>query len=228
MILIDSDTACFAAAFTTEDQPEQEARYNINRMMEDLLIDLNTQDYMMFLTGTGNFRYKVYYEYKANRKEQKRPRHLEMLKQHLIDSWGAILSNGCEADDLVAMEHHKRDYESIVVSTDKDLLQLYGRHYNPKKKLFQTVSPLEGLRFFYTQCLEGDTADNVKGVKGIGKVKAARYLADATTEEEMFNIVRGLYDCDEEFAMNARVLWLWRTENEDVTERWVDFGWENN
>ena len=35
----------------------------------------------------------------------------------------------------------------------------------------------------------------------------------------MFNIVRDIYGNDEEFLMNARVLWILRTPNDDYKER---------
>ena len=101
-----------------------------------------------------------------------------------------------------------------VVSIDKDLDQFVGWHYNPKKKIRYLISPNDAIRFFYYQMLVGDTADNVKGVKGIGPKKAERILANCETEEEMFDTVRDLYNNDEEMLMNGKVLWLWQKEND--------------
>lgn len=221
MILIDADSAAYAAAFTTEGMSEQEARYNINRMMEDLLLDLNTNDYIMYLTGPSNFRYNIYPEYKAQRKEQQKPTHLQCIKDHLISEWGAILSDGCEADDLIAIEHTKRENETLVVSIDKDLKQLWGTHYNPRTRVRSVVSPMEATKFFYYQLLCGDTADNIKGCKGIGPKKAEKHLALCETEEEMFEVCRDLYGCDQELEMNAQCLWLWREEG--GTWKWPEW-----
>lgn len=221
MLLIDADSACYAAAFTSEGNTEEQARYNLNRMMEDLLLDLNTNEYIMYLTGSNNFRYKIFPEYKANRREQPKPQHLAMLKQHLIDSWGAILSEGCEADDLVAMEHTKRENESLIITIDKDLDQLWGWHYNPRKKERYLVSPNQANRFSYYQLLVGDTADGIKGCKGIGPKKADKHLANCETEEEMFDVCRELYGCDQELQMNAQCLWLWREHG--ATWKWPEW-----
>jgi 5'-3' exonuclease len=59
---------------------------------------------------------------------------------------------------------------------------------------------------FYYQLLVGDSADNIKGCKGIGKVKANRAIEVGMTEWDMFEIVRELYGNDEELLMNAQVL----------------------
>lgn len=213
MLLIDSDTLAYVAAVMAEGLDESEARINVDKYLEDLLIDCNDFDYICYLTGDNNFRYKIYPEYKANRKDQPKPTYLPIARERLITSYNAIVSDGCEADDLVGIEHYKRGCEPTIVSVDKDLDQYVGWHYNPKKKIRYLVSPNDAIRFFYYQMLVGDTADNVHGCKGIGKVKATRYLDNCTTEEEMFSVCRELYSCDAEFEMNAKCLWLWREEN---------------
>ncbi len=214
MLLIDADTLCYVAAVMAEGLDESEARINVDKYLEDLLIDCNDFDYICYLTGDNNFRYKIYPEYKANRKDQPKPTYLPIARERLITSYNAIVSDGCEADDLVGIEHYKRGCEPTIVSVDKDLDQYVGWHYNPKKKIRYLVSPNDAIRFFYYQMLVGDTADNVKGVAGIGPKKAERALANCETEEEMFDTVRDLYGNDEEMLMNGRVLWLWQKEND--------------
>jgi len=71
------------------------------------------------------------------------------------------------------------------------------------------------VRFFYTQLLTGDRVDNIIGLKGIGPVKAAKALADLTTDIEMYNKVVEMYDGDKVRVLeNARLLWLRRTPGE--------------
>lgn len=212
--LIDADSACYAAAFINEGRSEEACRLSLNGMIEDTLIDLNTKDFCLYITSNeGNFRYKYYPEYKAHRKQEK-PTHLQMCKDHLKTAWGAIESVGCEADDLIGVDHYKHDCESIVCSIDKDLDQFPGWHWNPAKRLRYLMSPMDSKRFFYTQMLQGDTADNIKGVAGIGKVKAERMLRHCTTGNEMFDVVRDAYGCDQELFMNAVCLHLWTKEND--------------
>lgn len=214
--LIDADSFCYVAAILAANESEEQARFNLNAMLEDTLIDLNTQDYTLFITdNTNNFRNKVYPEYKANRKDVPKPLHLQMLKDHIRDEWKALVSDGCEADDMVGVHHFQHNAESIIVSIDKDLDQYYGWHWNPKKKERYLISPEQATRFFYYQLLVGDTADNIRGCKGIGKVKAEKLLSQCETEEEMFNMCRDSYGCDEELEMNAKCLYLWK-EMDDI------------
>ncbi len=189
MLLIDADTYAYVAAALAENEDDMQARFNLNKMLEDTLVACNDFEFICYLTGPNNFRYKVYPEYKAQRKDQKKPQFLAACRQHLIDEYKAIVSDGCEADDLVGVEHYKRGCETTIVHSDKDLNQFVGWHYNPKKKERYLVSPMDGMRFFYTQLLQGDTADNIKGCSGIGPIKAKRMLEHCTNEAEMFDVM---------------------------------------
>lgn len=214
MLLIDSDTLAYVAAIMAEDYDESAVRYNVDKMLEDTLIECNDFNFMCFLTGKTNFRYDVYPEYKANRKDQPKPKYLDVARQRLIDEYKATVSDGCEADDLVSIEQYKRANEATVVHIDKDLNQIVGWHYNPRKKERYLVSPNDAIRFFYEQLLVGDTADNVKGAKGIGPKKAAKILDQCENEQEMFVAVRDVYGCDQELLMNAQVLWIQKAEGD--------------
>lgn len=142
-------------------------------------------------------------------------------------SYGAIVSTGCEADDLLGIEQMSYNdasvEESMICSIDKDLRMIPGWHYHPGLRRRGSwiiephrylVSPLDAMRFFYTQLLMGDATDGIKGVVGIGKSKADKLLAHTTTEDEMFNTVREAYSCDPEMLMNGQCLWIWRKEND--------------
>ena len=69
----------------------------------------------------------------------------------------------------------------------------------------------------------GDTADGVKGVPGIGPVKAANLLDPCESEKEMYEAVVDKFGCYEEFEMTAKVLWIWRKMNDDVTTRFTEW-----
>lgn len=198
-----------------------------------MLAELNTNEFQFYLTGGGNFRYGIYPEYKANRPPE-RPEHLMAVKNHLIKEWGAVLAEGCEADDLIGVDATQADLderEVLIVHIDKDIDQIPGVHYKweqsgvavskngnrtpwvkPARRYH--ISPLEGLRFFYEQLLIGDKADNIHGVRGIGPVKAAAALKDCITEEEMFVVVSNYYDLDERLIMNGKCLWIWKRMGE--------------
>tara|TARA_R110001606_G_scaffold206938_1_gene354671 strand:+ start:28 stop:465 length:438 start_codon:yes stop_codon:yes gene_type:complete len=133
----------------------------------------------------------------------------------MIDSWDAIVSKGEEADDLCGIWATNYGKDAIVVSIDKDMLQIPCSHYNPNKRTMTEVGEFEGLRFFYTQILTGDKADNIVGLYGIGPVKATRMLAECTTEAEMYEECLRAYNGEEDRVIeNARLLWLRRYEGQ--------------
>jgi hypothetical protein len=106
------------------------------------------------------------------------------------------------------------DTACTICSIDKDLKQIPGKHYNWRKDEFDIVSPVDGLRSFYRNLLIGDTADNIFGVDGIGKVKAGRIINDLDNEEDMFRAVQALYNNDARLLMNGQCMWLWRKEDD--------------
>ena len=74
------------------------------------------------------------------------------------------------------------------------------------------------MKLFYLQCIKGDTSDNIKGIPGIGSKGAEKILNGCNNEQELFNAVRAAYNNDSEFIMNARVLWILRS----LEDNWED------
>ena len=68
--------------------------------------------------------------------------------------------------------------------------------------------------------LIGDKVDNIIGVRGIGKVKADRYIDVIEYEPEMIETVLNLYEGDvQRFYMNAQCLWIMQKEGETWADR---------
>lgn len=233
--LIDADIVAFRSAAAAEKEDEGIARYYADQLIDQLLNETQSNSFNLYLTGDTNFRYQIYPEYKAQRIDMYRPRHLKYVRDYLL-SIGATLSEGCEADDLLGIEQCAGNGDTIIVSLDKDLLMIPGNHYSweikgvsvrknkktgeeirtpwTKPAIFREVDELAARRWFYTQLLTGDTADNIRGASGVGKVGAGNILEGCETEEDHFEAVRGHFSCDEELTMNAQVLWIWRKEND--------------
>jgi len=215
--LLDADILCYRVGFATEDEHENTAIETMAVFLEDLLMfDLvDTDDYELFLTGKTNFRNEVAVTvpYKGNRKDVKKPKHLPLLREYLQTAWGASVSDGQEADDDIATRATELGDESIIVSIDKDFMQVPTWHYNFVKKVKKYVTPEEGLRFFYKQILTGDNADNIKGIYRVGEVTATKMLADAKTEEELYACCVEAMGA-ERVLENARLLWLRRQTNQ--------------
>lgn len=208
--LLDGDILVYRVAFTTEDADVGIAYWRMDELLKKILEGVQAEEFQVYLTASNDstaFRKQVYTEYKANRKAP-RPVHYQALRQYLIDKWGASVSTTIEADDAIGIDSRFNNDSSVIVSIDKDLLQLPGRHYNFVKEQFTDVNTHSGMRFFYKQLLMGDKADNIKGVEGIGEVKAERILnsADDYCEEAWFDIVRKTYDNDEEMWRNGECL----------------------
>ncbi len=73
------------------------------------------------------------------------------------------------------------------------------------------VSDFDGKKFFYTQILTGDRADNIVGLYGVGPKKAEKMLADCETEADMYEECLHQYGGEEDRVIeNARLLWLRR------------------
>lgn len=215
-ILIDGDPYAYRSCFSKEVKCEEDAIEMLDSLLEETLMEVDPfwteEDYELFLTGKTNFRHDVAvsFPYKGNRQQEK-PDHLYQVREHMVENWDAVVSEGEEADDMIAIRATDLYPDCVVVSIDKDMLQIPGTNYNPGTRKWTEVSEFEGLRFFYQQILTGDKADNIIGLYGIGPKKSEAMLKDAETEEELYRICVDAYDGDTEKVLeNARLLWLRR------------------
>jgi len=216
-VLIDADLVCYRCAASVGDGAEDIAHARCDTLVRELIHTTNSEYYTCFLTGQNNFRKQINPEYKANRKDTVPPQWLQSCRQFLVQEWNAVVSDGCEADDLLGITQTE---DSIIASLDKDLLMIPGNHYNWVNDEFTTTTPLDGLRCLYRQMLIGDRADNIFGVDGIGKVKAARIIDVLDDEQDMIETVFSLYKEDvERFIMNAQCLWILQQEGETWAHR---------
>ena len=238
--LIDADIVGYRIGFTTQDVDEGIAVWRCKELLTSILLETNADEYQLWLSDTteNNFRTRIYPEYKANRTQPK-PKHLDMLKMYMVTDWEARIAHEMEADDALGIEQKKESldgtwfeghHNTIIASIDKDLLQVPGLHYNFVKKEFNEITPIEGIRNFYTQVLSGDAADNVKGCPKIGAVKSLQALLGKGTEQQMFDRVREIYleqhkkyqpDWSEEqvmdyLLMTGRVLKIKQSEDEKL------------
>lgn len=154
-------------------------------------------DYIIFAIDTkgDTFRNEIDPNYKANRSAP--PPELTMqlpVAIEWIDKMGykTLGMSGFEADDMIATVVHlakEKGYKVRVVSHDKDLYQLIDDEANVvvvdaiKRKQMDEKACYEkygvtAKQFTDYQSILGDSADNVPGVKGIGKVGAEKLLKE--------------------------------------------------
>jgi len=216
--LIDADIVAWRAAGSLkEDDPTDLAFYRTDRIMEDLLHEVGTDEYEAFLSGSTNFRYDLYPAYKANR-DRPRPPSLQPTREYLVTTWNAVVCDGIEADDALGKA---QEATTIICSIDKDLLQIPGFHYNFVKKEFQTVSLEDSYRNFYKQCLLGDRSDNVPGFDGMARQKPTKLIQswfnelDSMSDPiEMFEFVRERFVDDNNLLLTGRLLYIQRSDND--------------
>jgi 5'-3' exonuclease len=160
---------------------------SIPKTLEDCITDCDTlikninasigcTSFLGFLTKGKCFRYSIYPAYKGNRKYDSLPLYLNEVKDHLEKEYGFIPVPYYEADDLVLSYKNQSEDECIIVSPDKDILNLEGTHYNPRKNEFVETNAEKATRYFWKSMMVGDTADNIKGISGIGPVSAEKIL----------------------------------------------------
>ena len=141
------------------------------------------------IRGPDNFRKTRTNDYKANRKKDDDPKKLELMilaYEHLKEHWGAEEATGMEADDLLAI--WQTETPGVIVSVDKDMLQVPGWHYNTRTNNYREVSEEEASLLLHTQMLTGDSTDNIKGLHGIGPVKAKRILAGVPAKNHLSHV----------------------------------------
>lgn len=220
--MLDSDIYCYRSAAACENEDERQAIRSVESLIINTLmcgVDKcgYVDEWSLHLTGKGNFRndIAVTAPYKGNRADKVKPKHLAALRKHLMQEWGASMSEGQEADDTIAIEATKLGDDGVIVSLDKDLDQVQGWHYNFIKKEAYYITEAEGLLRLYMQILTGDNADNIIGLRGIGNVKAKKMLEDAADETEMFQRCVEAYDGNEDRVVeNAHLLFLRRHEGQ--------------
>ena len=190
-------------------------------MLKRILHETEATSYISYLTGPNNFRYTINPEYKANRKDVEKPKHLGICRDFIMKFYNGVMCDGFEADDAMGIAQCKQETKepTVICSIDKDMLMIPGYHYNFVKNEFSQVSELEGIKQLYRQMIIGDSTDNIFGIKGIGKVGAAKIIDHLTDESQMFLEVWQLYNDDKRLLMNANCLWIQRNENEMYEDR---------
>ena len=216
-VLVDGDILVYRVGFASNDVSEGYAIARMAEFLEDLVFMNGFDKYKGFLTGKTNYRNEIAKTapYKGNRVAAK-PIHYQALRTYMEKAWAFEVVEGEEADDAIGIEAYSRDPEEYCICTiDKDLDMLRGQHYNFVKDIFYDITEEEGIRNFYKQILTGDRVDNIKGIKGIGDVKAKRILKECKDENEMYLAILEAYKGDEARVLeNGQLLWIRRQPNE--------------
>ena len=146
---------------------------------------LTGYDFVLAFGDKRSFRYRVWPQYKSNRRKQKHaPAGLPEFKEWAKKQLDSVFLEDVEGDDVMGLLCRELD---VIISDDKDLLTVPGLKLKGGE-LIQTTEWAANFAF-YSQVMVGDTADNYPGCKGIGKVKATQVLKKCKTEYEMWDAV---------------------------------------
>lgn len=159
----------------------------------------------VFDGAVPSFRTGLYEAYKANRPPMPPELALQAdLARKLVPALGIPLvqRDTLEADDLIAglaRQASEKGYRTIILSSDKDLLQLVDENtsvYRPGRpgSPGRLVTPAEvrdeigttADRIPLLLALAGDSSDNVPGARGIGEKTALKLVEDSSNIEELY------------------------------------------
>lgn len=208
LFLIDANAFCYRAFYalsalsTSAGQPTN-AVYGFLNILNKIL-KVQKPDYLVccFDVSRDTFRAKKFAKYKMQRPPMPDGLSSQIpLIKEVIAAYGIPIfeKEGFEADDIIAelaRNGAAKRMRVTIVSSDKDILQLVGKHtmvFNPHKDsgVFYDEAGVkerfgvEPERIADIIALMGDAADNIPGVPGIGEKTAVRLILDYGTLDKV-------------------------------------------
>lgn len=162
----------------------------LKKSVRNIHKELDATQVVFLLGGTGNFRLDLPLptQYKAARKEMRKPDYLKDCRDFLNKHYCTFIISGCEADDVCQgiTEHviNNTDAWACGYSVDKDYRTAMkkNRYYTPtEKKMIELAGGLgslsikknkivgDGLQFLLYQLFCGDPSDNYSPKKFFNK-----------------------------------------------------------
>lgn len=187
------------------------------RSLQKMIREIRPDEIIIVWDGPGGSRKKrkIFKDYKAGRKPVKMNRGNSFLTDEQDEEnkfWQQsrlfeylnnfpiiqIMQEDIEADDLIAfvIKNHKySDWQKIIVSSDKDFIQLCDKQtvlYRPAqseiltwKKVVEEFG-IHPNNFTIARAMAGDKSDNIPGVKGVGLKSVSKYLPILAEEKSFF------------------------------------------
>ncbi len=184
-----------------------------------------TKTNYFFTKCKNNFRKQIDPQYKANR--TKRNKWVNELRDYLLEYWeNSYAHDEYEADDLIYYNAETMAVNQyIICSIDKDLKQIQGLHFDyyqlkrydengeifKIRKGFKNMTKIDCENLLCELFLVGDACDNIKGVKGIGEIKAKKIIYSKNSTYGKFRAICEAYknECEmwkEKLRMNYKLL----------------------
>ncbi len=186
------------------------ALYGFVNMMNKIIDEEKPTHIAVAFDIGKNFRKDLYKEYKDGR--NKTPDELKMqmpVAKRILDAMGIkhYEIENYEADDIIGTLSKRAyidpDFEALIVSSDKDLLQLINEEIEVKclkskdyirynVNSFKEEYGFDPIRIIDLKALMGDASDNIPGVKGIGEKTAIKLIREYDTIENLYNHIDGI------------------------------------
>lgn len=197
LVLLDSNSLLNRAFYAlppmsaVDGRPTNAVYGYVNMLLKIITEAKPTHIIATFDLKAPTFRKKMYSEYKAQRKPmpEELAAQLPIIKEVLASmNINIITLEGYEADDLIGTIAKKCPFETIIVTGDRDSLQLVSdttKVWLTKKGITEIVEydiarlAEDGLTpagVIDLKSLMGDTADNILGVAGVGEKTAKTLL----------------------------------------------------
>lgn len=210
IVLFDADSLLYSSFYVKKENQInnerwgslEDAKFKFDETLQSTIQEItdnygevfNISEIILFLEGEGNFRKWITDDYKANRKKKDKPPLLPQLKKWVCDNYKHFLSYNVETDDSIVATYKKwygQGYTLLIASQDKDIRTtpcLVWDYYRGRNELVEVAE--EDARYnFWFQMLAGDSGDNVKGIKGLGKAKTKAKIKGCNTDKSYFKRV---------------------------------------
>ena len=199
---------------TTKDGTPTNAVYGFLTILQKLLTEEQPDGLCVTFDLKGpTFRHERYTEYKAHRKPMPEELAAQMpIIKEVLDAMRVprYELSGYEADDLIgtiAERSHRADWECVIVTGDKDDLQLVTdkvrvklvtsrmgqtktEEYTPAK--IEEVYGFPPARLIDLKALMGDASDNIPGVPGVGEKTALDLVQRFGSIDEIYDALPDL------------------------------------
>jgi DNA polymerase-1 len=220
--LVDGDVVLYEITFASEEAWDwgndlwtlhsdfRTAKQRFDCWITNLQERLQADRVIIALSDKNNWRKEVLPSYKANRKSKRKPVTFPRLRQYAEDVYETVCWPALEADDVLGILATGRDDDCIIVTIDKDLMTVPGRHYYFNKETEDGVDIIEVTQEqadynHLLQALTGDAVDGYFGCPGIGPVRADRLLKEHPTWGTVVAAYEKAGMTEEEALVQARV-----------------------
>ena len=220
VLLIDGNNILFrsyyATAYTGNTMKNSKgfptnALYGLVNMMNKI-IEEEKPTYIMCAFDKGRtFRHEKYSDYKGGRSATPDELKEQFPKaRELVEAMGITYYeiDNYEADDIIGTFAKKcnnnNEYDAVIISSDKDLLQLItdevevkllksgGESIRMTHQEFINTYGIEPPRMVDLKSLMGDSSDNIPGVKGIGEKTALNLLHEYNSLDNIYKNIESI------------------------------------